>query len=172
MYDIFSLKEYAFPEGFLWGSGYAGHQVEGNNIHSDRYVRKLETQEEQSGMACNSYALFEEDIALAERLGHQAFRTSVEWSRIEPEEGFFCQEAVDHYVALFSKLREKGIKTFATLVHFSIPLWLQKKGGFSNAENLPYFTRYVEFIIPKIAPYIDFYNVINEFNLEKMWTSS
>lgn len=167
MYDIFSLKEYAFPEGFLWGSGYAGHQVEGNNIHSDRYVWELETQEEQSGMACNSYALFEEDIALAERLGHRAFRTSVEWSRIEPEEGFFCQEAVDHYVALFSKLREKGIKTFATLVHFSIPLWFQKKGGFSKAENLPYFTRYVEFIVPKIAPYIDFYNVINEFNLEK-----
>lgn len=167
MYDIFSLKEYTFPEGFLWGSGYAGHQVEGNNIHSDRYVWELETQEEQSGMACNSYALFEEDIALAERLGHRAFRTSVEWSRIEPEEGSFCQEAIDHYVALFSKLREKGIKTFATLVHFSVPLWFQKKGGFSKAENLPYFARYVGFIVPKIAPYIDFYNVINEFNLEK-----
>ena len=33
MYDIFSLPEFEFPENFLWGSGGAGHQVEGNNIH-------------------------------------------------------------------------------------------------------------------------------------------
>lgn len=166
MYDVFSLKSFNMPKDFLWGSGYAGHQVEGNNIYSNNY--KLETDEdweEKSGLACNSYEMYEEDIDLVCKLGHQAFRTSVEWSRIEPAEGEFNLEATEHYIKLFSKLKERGIKTFATLIHFTVPQWFAAKGGFKNAENLKYFERYVEYIVPKIAPYIDFYNVINEFNL-------
>ena len=34
MYDIFSLQDFSFPEGFVWGSSTAGHQIEGDNIHS------------------------------------------------------------------------------------------------------------------------------------------
>ncbi|MDD4414987.1 MAG: family 1 glycosylhydrolase [Oscillospiraceae bacterium] len=167
MYDVFSLKAFEMPEGFLWGSGYAGHQVEGNNINSDHYFLEQKYFEEKSGLACNSYEMYKTDIDLAETLGHQAFRTSVEWSRIEPEEGVFCEEAIAHYVALFSQLKEKGLQTFATLVHFSVPQWFKQKGGFSVEENLKYFKRYVEYIVPKIAPFVDFYNVINEFNLVK-----
>ena len=38
MFDIFSIPEVKMPDGFLWGAGYAGHQVEGNNIHSDYWA--------------------------------------------------------------------------------------------------------------------------------------
>ncbi len=34
MYDVFSLPAVRFPEGFLWGSATASHQIEGDNIHS------------------------------------------------------------------------------------------------------------------------------------------
>ena len=166
MFDIFSLPEVKMPDGFLWGAGYAGHQVEGNNVHSQRYAWEEEGRyEEKSGMACNSYELWERDVEIAQECGLQAFRTSVEWSRIEPKEGEFHKEALDHYVRFFASLKEKGIRVFATTVHFTVPMWFEEKGGFADLNNLKYFERYLEYAVPALAPYVDFWNVINEFNL-------
>ncbi len=166
MFDIFSLPDFQMPEGFLWGAGYAGHQVEGNNIYSNRWkVEQDWGYPEKSGLACNSYELWEKDVEIAGELNLGAFRTSVEWCRIEPSEGHFDQKAADHYVALFAALKERGIKVFATLVHFSHPQWFEELGQFSKLENRKYFERYLEFIVPQIAPYVDFWNVLNEFNL-------
>jgi len=163
MYNIFQIPKLSMPEGFLWGSGYAGHQVEGNNINSSNYHVEIEQDyPEKSGMACNSYEMYKEDIDLIDKLGHQAFRTSIEWSRIEPSEGNFDMDAVEHYISFFSSLKEKGIKTFATLVHFTVPYWFWKKGSFGSMDNLKYFERYVDFIVPKLSPYVDFWNVLNE----------
>lgn len=164
--DLFSLPDFTMPEGFLWGSGYAGHQVEGNNVHAGHWHREqLGHFPEKSGMACNSYALWETDVRLAEATGLQAFRTSVEWSRIEPQEGCFEAGAAEHYVRLFAALKERGLRVFATAVHFSCPQWFEEKGGFSDPANLRYFERYLQYIVPRIAPYVDFWNVLNEFNL-------
>lgn len=166
MYDVFSLKSITFPKDFIWGAGYAGHQVEGNNCNSQRWYDEIrEGFAEHSGMACNSYELYKTDIELASSIHLGAFRTSVEWSRIEPVEGEFSEEAAQHYVNLFAGLQEKGIKVFATMHHTTHPQWLEEKGGVCTPENLPYFERYLEYIVPKIAPYVDFWNVINEFNL-------
>ena len=85
MYDVFLLKDFSFPKDFIWGAGYAGHQVEGNNIHSNWWEKEQRGEmPEKSGLACNSYELFRTDIELASDLGMKAFRTSVEWSRVEP----------------------------------------------------------------------------------------
>ena len=167
MYDIFSLPEFEFPENFLWGSGVAGHQVEGNNIHSQYWWEENNTERfsEKSGMTCNHYKLYKEDTELMRSLGHKAFRFSVEWSRIEPSEGCFCEEAIEHYIDELRVLKENGIKTFVTLIHFTVPMWFEKLGGFTKMENLKYFERYVKRVVSKIHQYVDFWNVINEFNL-------
>lgn len=165
MFDIFSLPPVTMPEGFLWGSGYSGHQVEGNNIHSNSWAGEhAANAPEKSGMACNSYELWEQDVQIAADCGLQVFRTSVEWSRIEPQEGQFCPEALEHYVRLFAALKEKGIQVFATMVHFTVPNWFAQLGSFKNLENRKYFERYLEYVVPKIAPYVSFWNVLNEFN--------
>lgn len=166
MFDIFSLPDFEMPKGFLWGAGYAGHQVEGNNINSQYWKKEIdENYAEKSGLACNSYELWKKDADIASATGLQAFRTSVEWSRIEPEEGCFDSKAAEHYIAFFSHLKEMGIKVFVTLVHFTHPQWFEKLGHFMTADNLKYFERYLEYIVPKIAPYVDYWNVLNEFNL-------
>lgn len=170
MTDVFAINDFKFPDGFLWGSAVAGHQVEGNNIHSNYWhneqeILKVNPNFEVSGEACNHYNMYKEDTLLLKELGHQAFRFSIEWSRIEPEEGSFKEKEVKHYIDELSYLKENGIKTFVTLVHFTIPLWFEKKGGFKSLENLKYFERYLNYILPKISPYVDFWNVINEFNL-------
>lgn len=169
MNDVFSIKPFSFPEGFLFGSAVAGHQVEGDNINSSHYIRELEKKEKNpnavlSGKACNHYEMYREDIDILATLEHQVFRFSIEWARIEPVEGEFCPEAVAHYLDVLQTLKEKGIKVFLTLVHFTTPAWFYKMGGFEKEENLSYFYRYVEYIAPIVAPYVDYWCIFNEFN--------
>lgn len=168
MYDVFSLKDFSFPKGFLWGSSVAGHQVEGMNIHSQNYYEEENgtRYEEKSGMACNHYNLYKEDVKLLKKLGHQAFRFSIEWSRIEPICGQFNENEVNHYADELRALKEQGIKAFVTLVHFTVPLWFYREGGFDKLENIKYFERYLKYLLPRVAKYVDYWNVFNEFNLE------
>ena len=169
MYDVFSLPAIDFPEGFLWGSATAGHQVEGDNIHSQLWAREHEAEgREPSGKACNHYALYRQDVDLIAELGHQAYRASVEWSRIEPVEGDWNAEAVEHYVDLVRRLKERGVQPVITLRHMTHPEWFEQLGAFGKAENLRYFERFVDYIVPKLSPYVDAWLVINEFNMA--WT--
>ncbi|WP_161977796.1 glycoside hydrolase family 1 protein [Dictyobacter kobayashii] len=166
MKDLFSLPESSFPAHFIWGSATAGHQIEGDNIHSQWWAWEQAGRfAERSGKACNSYALYKEDISLLQELGHQAYRFSIEWSRIEPAENQFDTEALAHYVDLARRVKEAGMKTFVTLHHFSHPQWFEEQGAFHTLDNLPFFERYVRYVVPALAPYTDFWIIINEFNL-------
>ena len=174
MYDVFSLPSIRFPEGFLWGSATAGHQIEGNNIHSQAWHHEQQpgflfegkegSTREPSGKACDHYRLFREDVQLLANLGHRGYRMSIEWSRIEPDQGRWDHEALAHYLELLELLQASGIQVFITLHHFTHPLWFDQLGAFSKKDNLRYFERYLSFLLPKIAPYASGWNVIKEFN--------
>ncbi len=170
MKDIFCIPEFSFPKDFLWGSATAGHQIEGDNVHSDFWHNEQEEAKKNpdypvSGKACNSYELYEEDSKLLSELKHQVYRMSIEWARIEPQEGVFDLKEVDHYIRVFESVKSKGIKLCVTLVHFVVPQWFQEKKGFYDMENLKYFERYVEYVVPKIAQYVDMWCVLNEANM-------
>ena len=168
MLNLHNYPAITFPETFLWGSATAAHQIEGDDIHSINW-RDQTTHPERfihhSGKACNSYRLYREDVELLKTLGHQAYRFSIPWSRIEPEEGKFCREAVDHYIDLIRLLKEAGIRTFVTLSHGSDPAWFWDKGGFADRNAFPYFERYVNFIVPQLEDKVDFWMTINEINI-------
>jgi beta-glucosidase len=175
MYDVFSLPSISFPKDFLWGSATAGHQIEGDNIHSQNWFDEHQESfwegdpdhkfRAPSDKACDSYRLYRQDADLLEQLGHQGYRMSIEWSRIEPAEGEWNKDALEHYIDLLGTLNEKGIKPFVTLHHFTHPLWFEQKGAFRERENLRYAERYLEYLLPKISQYVSGWNVINEFNL-------
>jgi beta-glucosidase len=163
MYDIFSLPEFKFPKGFLWGSATAGHQVEGDNVNSQHYHREVDTKmAEPSGKACDHYRLFREDVDMIAGLGHQSYRCSIEWSRIEPRQGEWDQAALDHYKELLERLKAHGIKTFVTFSHFTVPQWFEELGGFRKRENLPHFIRFAEKAGRFLAELVDFWLIINE----------
>ena len=170
MNDPFAIQSFDFPKDFIFGSATAGHQIEGDNLHSQLYFeeqenRKADCNYELSGKAVNSYEMWREDIGLLETLHHKMYRMSMEWSRIEPEEGVFVESELRHYIEIFETLKKKGIKLCLTLIHFSVPYWFAKKGGLEDARNLPCFERYLEYVLPKISVYVDMWCVINEFNL-------
>ncbi|MCX7657358.1 MAG: family 1 glycosylhydrolase, partial [Oscillospiraceae bacterium] len=171
MLDIFNYSEIKFPENFLWGASTAGQQIEGGNnsfFDSGEFVPKTAfggTAYEPAGMACNSFEMFDKDLELLKSMNLSVYRMSIEWSRIEPQEGIFDEKALEKYLKMFSLLKENGIKLCLTLHHMSHPVWFHKKGFFNTLDNMKYWEEYLEYLIPKIAEYVDFWIIINEMNL-------
>lgn len=152
-----------FPDGFLWGAATSAHQVEGNNINNDWWEAEQSGKVPfQSGKACNQYELFEHDFDLARGMNHNAHRLSIEWSRIEPQEGVWDERAIEHYRRVLLALRRRGMKSFVTLHHFTNPLWFARSGGWENKRAPEYFERYAKIIAERLGEYIDFYITINE----------
>ena len=166
MLGVFSLPEpVTFRPGFLWGSATAGHQIEGGNIHSHKYRMELDGKfPECSGKACNFRELYRQDIDLLAELGHQAFRLSLEWPRIEPAPGVHDEAEMKWYLQILELLKEKKIRICVTLMHLSHPQWFEEIGEFHRRENVDYFLRHLEYLVPQVAPYADSWIVLNEFN--------
>jgi beta-glucosidase len=163
MYDIFSLKDRTFPEGFLWGSATASHQIEGGCIHNNWWAKEQRGEtKEKSGKACNSYELYRKDNEILGELGHKAHRFSLEWSRFEPVEGAWDETAVAHYADLLEDLQRRGIKPFVTLYHGTHPQWFEELGGFGKRENHKYFERFAEKVVKRFAPLVYSWNIFNE----------
>ena len=97
-----------FPQKFFWGAATSSYQVEGNNSNADWWAWEKSFGKENSGAACRHYELYEQDFDLAKGLNHNAHRLSIEWSRIEPEEGKFSQKELQHYVDVIRALRARG----------------------------------------------------------------
>jgi beta-glucosidase len=152
-----------FPEGFLWGAATSAYQVEGNNINSDWWSwEKAAGLKEVSGEACRHYELYRQDFDLARSLNHNAHRLSLEWSRIEPEEGKFSSRELEHYTDVILSLKECNLEPIITLHHFSNPLWFAKLGGWQNRKASDYFLRFVEQVVNRFANRVRYWVTINE----------
>ena len=152
-----------FPKDFFWGAATAAHQVEGNNVNNDWWEwEKRVGLKETSGLACRHYELYQQDFDLARDLGHNAHRLSIEWSRIEPEEGKFSKKELEHYREVILSLKERDIEPIVTLHHFTNPLWFANLGGWQNKLADKYFLRYVERIVEALADQVCFWVTINE----------
>lgn len=178
-----------FPKRFLWGAATAAHQVEGGN-HNQWTVWELENaralamQAEYqltelpawnevktiakhpanyvSGSAVDHFNRYKEDFDLLKKMNMNAYRFSVEWSRIEPEEGTWNPEAIEHYKRYIAELKRREIEPVMTLFHFSLPVWFSEMGGFEKRANVKYFIRFVEKILTEIGAQIRYVITINE----------
>lgn len=158
----------AFSKKFLIGAATAAHQVEGNNIYSDYWIQEnLEHSSftEPSGSACDHYNRYEEDISLMARAGLNAYRFSVEWARIESEEGVFNEAEIEHYRSVIRTCRKYGLEPIVTLMHFTSPAWLIKKGGWEAESTVGYFGRYASYVAEKLGPELNYICTINEANM-------
>jgi len=178
-----------FPAGFLWGAATASHQVEGNN-HNDwsewekQNADRLARESEQtfwwnpnwgkfrdeatdpanylSGTACDHWNKYEEDFDILKSLNLNAYRFSIEWSRIEPKEGQFDEAAIEHYRQMILALRKRGIEPMVTLWHWTLPLWLAERGGILAHDFPLLFTRYSEQVVKALGSDVTFWITLNE----------
>ena len=135
-------REMAFPKKFLWGASTAAHQVEGANHNQwsvwelenaktlaaqapyrDQYVPVWSDVKRQavspsnyvSGRLGDHYHRYEEDFDLLPTMNMNTYRFSIEWSRIEPQQGQWNATEVQHYKEYLASLRRRRI-----LIHSSL----------------------------------------------------
>lgn len=178
-----------FPKGFLWGAATSSHQIEGGqrndwsewekmnanrlaqesekSFQSNPHWKKFESEATNptnyiSGAACDSWNRFEEDFDILNELHLNAYRFSVEWSRIEPAESIFDETAIDRYRKMIASLRKRDIEPFVTLWHWTLPLWLAKRGG-TTAKDFPErFRIYIEKVTASLGANVHFWITLNE----------
>ncbi len=152
-----------FPKDFLWGAATSSHQVEGNNTKNDWWAWEREGRVKYpSGDATRHYEFFDSDFKCAFDLHHNAHRFSIEWSRIEPEEGKFNEEEIKHYQDVIFSIRKYRMVPIITLHHFTNPKWFADQGGWLNDKACDWFLRYVEKIIAIVGKEVQFWVTINE----------
>ena len=143
--SLYAEPPLVWSPAFVWGVATAAHQIEGNNVNSDYWVLehiKATNFKDASADACDSWNRWREDIALVHAMGLTAYRFSVEWARIEPEEGLFSLAALEQYRRMCAACRELGIMPIVTFHHFSSPRWLAARGGWQNPQTAERFARY------------------------------
>ena len=153
---------------FLIGAATAAHQVEGNNTNSDIWAMEYMAHggyPEKSGLAANHYVTYREDIARMAAAGLNAYRFSLEWARIEPEEGVFDTEATEHYRDVIQCCYDHGIEPVVTLHHFSSPKWLIGRGGWEDERVVGYFERYARYVCEQYGDLLHYVCTLNEANM-------
>ena len=183
------MQKRAFPTGFLWGAAVAAHQVEGGNhnqwteweqlsavklgkatgrrhagLPSWAYIKQAVQDPTNyiSGAGVEHFQRYKEDLKLLKQLNMNAFRFSIEWSRIEPEEGVWNQEAIDHYRHYLAELKRLGIEPIVTLWHWTVPVWFAQKGEFERRRNVHYFERFVGKIAEELGDLFQYVTLLNE----------
>ena len=160
------------PTGFLWGAATAGHQVEGNNTSSDCWLLEHLSPsifKEPSGDACDHYHLFEQDIAMLKSFGLNTFRFSVEWSRVEPEQGAFSLAELDHYRRVLEACHAHGVTPVVTYNHASSPRWFAYRGGWTSPDAPDLFARYAERTTRHLGDQIAYASTLNEPNIPMLF---
>lgn len=153
---------------FMIGAATAAHQVEGNNIHSDYWTMEhLRHSDfvEPSGTACDHYNRYAQDIACLAKAGGNAYRFGIEWARIEPKEGLYDQNEIQHYREVLLCCKANGITPIVTLHHFSSPAWLISKGGWGKDPVIAAFARYAKRMVQELGDLIPYICTINEANM-------
>ncbi len=157
---------------FLWGAATAGHQVEGNLVNDDCWLlENLRDSmfKEPSGDACDQYHLFESDIAMLASFGLNAYRFSVEWSRIEPVEGSFSQAELGHYRRMLEACHQHGVTPVVTYNHDAVPQWFAVQGGWESPQAAALFARYCTVVTKSLGDLIGYAMTLNEPNLPMLF---
>jgi beta-glucosidase len=168
-----AATERAFPPGFLWGTATSSHQVEGGNFNNDWSDWELGARHvaagDRAGRACEWWAgRAEADLRLSRELGHGAHRLSLEWSRLEPEAGKFDAAAFDRYGQLLEHSRSLGMQAMVTLHHFTLPRWVARAGGWTEASTVQHFVRFAERAAAELGSLVDLWVTLNEPTVQVM----
>ncbi|MDD5138779.1 MAG: family 1 glycosylhydrolase [Verrucomicrobiales bacterium] len=150
-----------FPPGFLWGTATSPTQVEG---HIDNEWTHFTAQDGGNcRIACDNYHRYPEDIEWMSRLGTNACRFGIEWSRLQSAPfAPLNQKELERYIHLLDCLKAKDITPMVVLHHFSNPPWVSAAGGWTNAATVPAFVDYVRQLVAALKEKVFLWNTFNE----------
>jgi len=153
----------------MWGTASAAYQIEGAynkdgkglsiwDALSDGHV----AHGDNGNISCDHYHHYKEDVALMKELGIQAYRFSVSWPRVIPEEGKVNEKGLQFYRDLVDELIAAGITPLCTLYHWDLPMWMHDKGGWYSDEISDHFAFYTEVVVNALSDKISHWMTFNE----------
>lgn len=160
------MNNITLPEDFLLGCGTSSIQTEGGDTNNNWYMWCRQEGRIKDGSSCvdaiDHWNRYQEDIDLIGQMNNDTYRMSIEWSRIEPENGRFDIQAINHYRDVLNYLLQKQIRPLVTLYHFSHPLWFSEIGEWENPDSVFYFKRYTEYVLENLGDLVAEWITINE----------
>ena len=161
-----------FPDNFLWGAATSAYQIEGSPLADgagasiwQRFVNTPGTirDGDTGDVACDHYRRYASDVALMKKIGLQAYRFSISWSRIMPTgRGAVNQKGLDFYDKLVDELLANGIKPLVTLFHWDLPVALDDQGGWLNRDIADWFADYARVMFRKLDDRVESWATLNE----------
>ena len=149
---------------FLWGVATSAYQLEGGP-DSDwarwEDAGRLNARHERCGGATRHDRSWPADFELLPAIGANAYRFSVEWSRIEPRRGAIDASALADVRRRLERLRALGIEPMLTLFHYTHPAWFWELGWDSSAGRKA-FVAFASRIADTAGDLVSWYSVLNE----------
>eukprot|EP01018_Ginkgo_biloba_P023261 Gb_03071 [translate_table: standard] len=170
------LNRRSFPPNFIFGTSSSSYQYEGAASEGGRMPSIWDTFAHIPGnvidgsngdVAVDQYHLYPADVEAMAKMGMDAYRFSISWSRLIPKgRGEINPEGIAHYNNFISKLLQHGIKPFVTLTHFDIPQVLQDEyGGWLSPQIVNDFADYAEVCFEAFGDRVKHWITLNEPNL-------
>lgn len=166
------MKRITFPEKFKWGVATASYQIEGawnedgkgESIwdflsHNSNNILNGDT----GDMACDHYHRYKEDVKLMKKIGLNAYRFSISWTRIFPSgSGIKNENGIRFYDNLINELLQNNIEPFVTIFHWDLPLELHEYGGWENEQIIEDYCNYATFLFNHYGDRVKYWTTFNE----------
>ncbi len=144
---------------FFWGTGASSTQAEGAAPASDWARLEALGQMPPSGRGNGFGERYAEDFELYAAHGLTHHRLSIEWARIEPEEGRRDSAAIEHYLTMLTAARAAGVAPWVCLHHFTLPGWVTE---LDDRERSHRWSRHVAFCAEMFGDLVFGWKPINE----------
>lgn len=168
-------KKINLPKEFLLGAaasawqteGWTGKNTENMNYIDGWYISTPELWHNGIGpkYACDLYNRYKEDSILMNKVGLDAYRTSIDWSRFikNYETCEVNEEAVKFYDNLIDEIKKNGVEPMLCLEHYELPLYLFKKyGGWNSKKVVDLYVKYAEQVFKYFGHKVKYWFTFNE----------
>ncbi|XP_030953438.1 beta-glucosidase 12-like isoform X1 [Quercus lobata] len=175
-HDTASLNRTSFPKDFIFGTASAAYQYEGAakeggrgpstwDIFTHRYPGKI-ANGSNGDIAVDQYHCYKGDVRIMKKMGLDAYRFSISWSRVLPKgklSGGVNREGIKYYNKLINRLLARGIQPFVTLLHLDPPQTLEDEyGGFLSPHIMNDFRDYAELCFKEFGDRVKHWITLNE----------
>ncbi|EJE4203750.1 TPA: beta-glucosidase [Vibrio parahaemolyticus] len=156
---------------FVFGVATSSYQIEGGVNEGGRTPSIWDTfcktpgkvdKGDNGDVACDHYHLWKQDIDMIAGLGVDAYRLSISWPRILPQDGVINPEGLEFYEQIIDECHARGLKVYVTLYHWDLPQYIGDRGGWLNRETAFKFAEYADVVSAYFGNKIDVYTTLNE----------
>lgn len=159
-----------FKKDFIWGAATSSAQIEGAHLEDGKTLTIWETladgriaNGEDCKESCDHYHRYKEDVAIMKKIGLKAYRFSIAWARIFPDEtGVVNKQGLMFYKNLVEELINNGIEPMVTLFHWDLPMWIYDMGGYENERFPELFLKYTKVVVEALSDKVKYWFTFNE----------